>query len=66
MNIVEHLTNIYLNLYIKKGNISYLSPPKNLFKLINSLVNTGSVLIVVLTVEKYAKCIIKLPNKEYF
>ncbi|ETB63541.1 hypothetical protein YYC_00018 [Plasmodium yoelii 17X] len=28
MNIVEHLTNIYLNSYIKKGNISYLSPLK--------------------------------------
>ncbi|ETB59334.1 hypothetical protein YYC_02852 [Plasmodium yoelii 17X] len=28
MNIVEHLTNIYLNLYIKRENISYLSPLK--------------------------------------
>ncbi|ETB63468.1 hypothetical protein YYC_00223 [Plasmodium yoelii 17X] len=53
MNYVENLTNIYLNLYIKRENISYLSPLKgqynnlimhNLFKLIN----TGSVLNVAL------------------
>ncbi|ETB56990.1 hypothetical protein YYC_05337 [Plasmodium yoelii 17X] len=28
MNNAEHLTNIYLNLYIKRANISYLSPLK--------------------------------------
>ncbi|ETB56060.1 hypothetical protein YYC_05906 [Plasmodium yoelii 17X] len=63
MNNAEHLKNIYINLYIKRANISYLSPLKgqynnpikhNLFNLINILINTGSVLIVVLESGNYA------------
>ncbi|ETB59029.1 hypothetical protein YYC_03321 [Plasmodium yoelii 17X] len=52
MNNAQNLANIYLNLYIKRENISYLSPLKiftlkYLFKLINSI-STDSVLIGVL------------------
>ncbi|ETB58705.1 hypothetical protein YYC_03531 [Plasmodium yoelii 17X] len=32
-NYVKHLTNIYLNLYIKRSNISYLSPTKGILVL---------------------------------
>ncbi|ETB57271.1 hypothetical protein YYC_05067 [Plasmodium yoelii 17X] len=62
MKISEHLKNIYLNLYIKRAKISYLSPLKGqyinlithsflLYFKISSvdlfkLINTGSVLIV--------------------
>ncbi|ETB58534.1 hypothetical protein YYC_03886 [Plasmodium yoelii 17X] len=61
----EHLKNIYLNLNIKRAKISYLSPLKDLFNLINILISTGSVLIGFLESEKDGKNIIKLPNKEY-
>ncbi|ETB57323.1 hypothetical protein YYC_04831 [Plasmodium yoelii 17X] len=63
MNYVEPLENIYLNLYIKRANISYLSSLKcqnnNLIKhnLFN-LINTGSVLIVILREETVQKTIL--------
>ncbi|EAA16283.1 hypothetical protein [Plasmodium yoelii yoelii] len=53
MNNVEHLKNIYINLYTERENISYLSPLKvqynNLIKhKLFKLINTASVLIGVL------------------
>ncbi|EAA21459.1 hypothetical protein [Plasmodium yoelii yoelii] len=53
MNNSEHLTNIYINLNIKRANISYLS-------LLKGIINTGSLLIVVLKNGKDGKIYYKI------